>query len=345
MTSYVTHVDVGGRRLYAKLSVLGVSLVSLLRGACGDWATVRDAQAAYVLSPGSLLEREARQFATLRGPAALRVPALAGYEGGVLFTEPVPGPTLADLLAAQPHRTAELLGAVTAEVETGLRRRGVAARVRRSEIRERSIAGTFLRKFNGLSGKAYLRHTGYKETLAAVVGRLRRAQHAAFPPARTVVFGDLKPEHAVFPEGATGRPVFLDPGLMCGHPAEDAAKLVSRTVSGLVVRPPGADGVRALLEGVAAYAASATARADRARQEAWLHRLILLWLMDTTNILTTCLTAPVGLPLAAHTAGMADRAGAVCDMLDRSSAALASYRDGHGVWRLCLDSAAEATAS
>ncbi len=151
VTSYVRRVEVDGRPLYAKLSVLGVSLVSLLRGSCGDWVTVRDAQAAYVASPGSLLEREARQLAVLAGPAALRVPTVAGYEGGVLFTESVHGSTLAELLVRAPHRTTWLLEEVTGEMAVGLRRRGVAARVGRSEIRERSITGTFLRKFNGLS--------------------------------------------------------------------------------------------------------------------------------------------------------------------------------------------------
>ncbi|MFE8939946.1 hypothetical protein ACFYNX_20940 [Streptomyces sp. NPDC007872] len=344
VTSYVRRVEVDGRPLYAKLSVLGVSLVSLLRGSCGDWGTVLDAQAAYVASPGSLLEREARQLAVLAGPAALHVPTVAGYEGGVLFTEPVHGPTLAELLARAPHRTAVLLETVIGEMAVGLRRRGVAARVGRSEIRERSITGTFLRKFNGLSGSTCLRQTCHAEALAAVVGRLHQARRITASPARAVVFGDLKPEHVVFPDGAE-RPAFLDPGLMRGRPADDAAKLVSRTVLNLVARPPGTEGVRALLGGVAAYAASATVGSDRSGRDAWLRQLTLLWLMDTANILTTYLTAPADLPLTAHAADVVRRARAVCDMLDRSTAAVVSYRDARGVWRLCLDSAAKTAAS
>lgn len=345
VTSYVQQLDVDGRSLYAKLSILGVSLVSLLRGSCGDWPTVQNAQAAYVTSPGSLLERERDQLRTLRGMAGLRVPDAAGYGGGVLFTEPAPGPTLADLVAKEPHRTADLLGVVVDEVAAGLRRRGVAARVERSEIRERSITATFLRKFNGLSGSEYLRLTEHSETLTTVVTRLRRAQRVAAPPVLAVVFGDLKPEHAVFPDGTGGRPVFLDPGLMRGRPAGDAAKLVSRTVLNLIACPPDGQAARAVLCGIAAFAATVTARMDRAGRDAWLRQLTLMWLMDTTNILSTYLSAPAGLPLGPHAAAVVSRARAVCDMLDRSTAAVVSFRDIRSVWRLCLDNAMKAAAS
>lgn len=37
VTGYVQRLRVGGRSLFAKLSFLGVSLVSLLNGACGQW--------------------------------------------------------------------------------------------------------------------------------------------------------------------------------------------------------------------------------------------------------------------------------------------------------------------
>ncbi|MFE5614164.1 hypothetical protein [Streptomyces sp. NPDC056524] len=345
VSSYVQQVEVDGRLLFAKLSVLGVSLVSLLRGACGEWPDVLQAQAAYINSPGALLERERDQLRTLRGPAGLRVPDAPGYDRGVLFTEPAHGPTLADLIAKDPGRTAELLGLVVAEVVAGLGQRGVAARVEKTEIRERSITATFLRKFNGLSGGAYLRQTDHAATLTTVVSRLRLAQRVVAPPIRAVVFGDLKPEHAVFPDTG-GRPVFLDPGLMRGRPAGDPAKLVSRLVLNLIASPS-ADirNVRAVLGGIAAFAASMTACTDRAGRDAWLRQLTLLWLMDTTNILSTYLSAPAGLPLARHAAATIGRARAVCDMLDRSTAALTSFRDARSVWRLCLDAAAKAAAS
>ncbi|GAA2710339.1 hypothetical protein GCM10010315_10020 [Streptomyces luteosporeus] len=58
MTAYVRRLSVDGRPLYAKVSLLGMSLVSVLRGTAGNWAQVRAAQAAYQGSPGTLLERE-----------------------------------------------------------------------------------------------------------------------------------------------------------------------------------------------------------------------------------------------------------------------------------------------
>ncbi|MFD3729484.1 hypothetical protein [Streptomyces sp. NPDC058671] len=143
VTSYVQQVDIDGRRLYAKTSVCGVSLVSVLRGACGDLAAVCARQAAYLVSPGSLMEREAAQLRTLAGPAGLATVSLAGYAHGVLFTEPVTGPTLADLIQTEPDRTRELLALVVRDVAEGLARDGVAEAVGRAPIRERGISGTY----------------------------------------------------------------------------------------------------------------------------------------------------------------------------------------------------------
>jgi hypothetical protein len=52
VTGYVRRIRVDGHLLYAKYAFLGVSLVSLLRGACGRWSDVRKAQQAYVQRPG-----------------------------------------------------------------------------------------------------------------------------------------------------------------------------------------------------------------------------------------------------------------------------------------------------
>lgn len=74
-------IRVDGRALYAKYSLLGVSLVSLLRGACGPWPQVREAQRAYVLRPDALIEREAGQLRFLQEaghPAFARWPACGG---------------------------------------------------------------------------------------------------------------------------------------------------------------------------------------------------------------------------------------------------------------------------
>lgn len=49
---------------------------------------------------------------------------------------------------------------------------------------------------------------------------------------------------------------------------------------------------------MAAYTADATAHHSTDEEDAWLRQLIVLWLMDTTNILTTYLTNPPDLPLS-----------------------------------------------
>lgn len=116
VTGYVRRIRVDDRPLYAKHSFLGVSLVSLLRGACGDWEEVRAAQQAYVSQPGSLMEREAAQLRLLAEVGLPQVCAVAGVSHGVLFTEPVTGPTLAGLLLDRPQEAADLLGRTFAEL-------------------------------------------------------------------------------------------------------------------------------------------------------------------------------------------------------------------------------------
>lgn len=338
VTSYVQRLVVDGRPLYAKLPILGVSLVSVLRGVCGDWETVRAAQAAYAVSPGSLVRRELDQLRTLAA-AGLRVPTVAGCAGGVLFSEEVTGSCLGELIGREPNRTANLLSRVIAELEAGLRRPGVAARVDRAPIGERSITATFLRKFNGISGSTYLRQTGYEELLGMVVARLREAPLKPMVPSQRVIFGDLKPEHAVFPDGADGPLVFLDPGLQRGRPCADAAKLASRTVLGLVACPPLADQARAVLSGLAAFVAGQTSGMERADQDAWLRQFVLLWLMDTTNILTTYLTAPLGLPLSPQASAVVVRAEAVSQMLEHATASMGSRAPARSWWRVCIEDA------
>ncbi|MFD0367673.1 hypothetical protein [Streptomyces sp. NPDC127114] len=342
VTSYVQRLTIDGRDLYAKVSVCGVSLVSLLRGACGDLATVRARQAAYLVSPDSLMAREAVQLRTLAGPAGLRTVALAGYARGVLFTEPVTGPTLTDLIAAEPGRTRELLGLVVRDVAEGLAREGVAEAVESAPIRERGISGTFARKFNGLSGPVYLRQTGHGEVLQTVATRLRRTRRIPPTPAGTVVFGDLKPEHATFPADG-GRPVYLDPGLMRGHEVADTAKLISRMALGLVACRPAAVGV--ILSGLDSFVRASARRLPADERTGWMRELVLLVLMDTLNILTTYLTAPADLPLSAHAAGVRDRARHVTTLLDHATAPLAATEDGATWWRLYLTRVREAVAA
>ncbi|MFJ3100328.1 hypothetical protein [Streptomyces sp. NPDC086835] len=337
VTSYVQCVQVDGRPLYGKLPILGASLVSVLRGARGDWPTVKAAQAAYAQAPDSLVRREAQQLKTLAAAGVL-VPRVAGCGGGVLFTEPVAGRSLGDLVAREPHSTSVLLGRVMDQLGKGLKRPGFAARVDRVVIPERSIAETFHRKFTSGCGP-YLRSTGHGELLGTVVDRLRAMplRTMPYPP---VIYGDLKPEHAVFSSGHVDGPiVFLDPGLQRGWPGADVAKLVSRTVLGLVAGAPSREDSRAVLSGITAFTARLTADLETDERDAWLRRFVLLWLMDTVNILTTYLSAPPGLPLPALAAAVVERAEAVVQMVDHATVSMASRASTHAWWRVCLDDA------
>ncbi|MGA5134857.1 hypothetical protein ACPCTO_34235 [Streptomyces olivoreticuli] len=339
VTGYVQQIRVGERDLYAKVSYLGVSLVSVLRGTCGDWQTVRAAQAAYTSSPDALLRREAAQLGLLHHHSGLRTAVAEGFADGVLFTRLVPGPTLADLVAKEPHLSTDLLTTTLAEVDSALRRRDVTRQLNRLAIRERGIDAVFTRKFNGLSGRVYLDLAGEMAALlAAVVTRLRRL-HFAEPVGglvSAVAYGDLKPEHICFPHGPEGRPVFLDPGLCRSRAAVDEAKLISRMVLGLIASPPGEDALKTTMEGIDAFARARTADWKTAVRQAWLRQLLVLWLMDTVNILTTYLTAPPGLPLPDHGLRITARARSVGTVLDRVSAALEAGTEPNAAWHVAL---------
>lgn len=351
VTSYVHRARVGDRILYAKVSVLGVSLVSLLRGACGNWPNVVEAQREYEQRADGLLEREAAQLRLLAGMEQPRVCALAGTSRGVMFTEPVTGPTLGELLLARPGDTAELLAVPLAELRP-LHRPDVVRRLEPGGvIGERSIAGTFLRKFNGLSGSVYVDRLGAErcaagqrqevvELLRRAVARLHRLRMGLAPAGRTTLaYGDLKPEHVVFPDGPEGRPVLLDPGLLRAGPSVDVAKLLSRTVLFMAARQPGAASARQVVEGLGVFGEARALRLSRQARRVWLRELLTLWLMDTTNIVTTYLSAPSGLPLPGHGLALVERAVAVCTLLDAVSADLANGTDVRGAWDRALDHA------
>ncbi|MFJ8082779.1 hypothetical protein ACIQ6Y_19430 [Streptomyces sp. NPDC096205] len=71
----------------------------------------------------------------------------------------------------------------------------------------------------------------------------------------------------------------------------------------------------------------------RARR-ACLRKLLLLWLMDTVNILTTYLSAPAAPPLPEQGLALVDRAVDVFRMAERTSAELAAGTDTRTVWPL-----------
>ncbi|MFG2620672.1 hypothetical protein ACGFXC_23970 [Streptomyces sp. NPDC048507] len=345
VTGYVHHLTVGDRPLFAKHSMLGASLVSILRGAHGDWPAVEALQGQYVENPASLLAREAAQLGFL-GPR-LGAARTAGLSRGVLFTTPVTGPSLLELLLAQPASTADLLGGVWAALEA-LHRPGAAADLMTDAvIGERSISGTFRRKFNGISGSVYIDHLGadrlpadvaanvaavYKQVVARLL-RLGARTMPSGPP--SLSYGDLKPEHVLYPGGVGGRPTFLDPGLLTAGPIVDAAKLISRIFLGLIAIRPGRKTIKAVAEGVNAFAETITPpRAITA--DPWMRELMAFWLMDTVNITTTYLSAPTTLPLPSQGLALIESAGHVCAVTERVSWALSCGRKPQAVWDLAL---------
>ncbi|MEU2284296.1 phosphotransferase [Streptomyces sp. NPDC013178] len=350
ITGYVHHATVGGRTLYAKDSILGLSLVSVLRGLAGDWDTVRAAQAAYATSPGSLLAREAAQLRTME-TAGVRVARCCGYAAGVLFTESVAGPTLADLIAKDPALTRDLLTAAVTGLE-GLQQPAVAAQADAAPIPERSIDGTFRRKFNGVSGRLYVERLGAdrlgertRRGVVAVVGVIvaRLLKLRLTPPTgpTVIVYGDLKPEHVLFPDGPSEAPVFIDPGLARGSAHHDTAKLVSRTVLVLLTATP-LENPAAAVDGIAEFVADQTRALPGSLRDLWLRRLLVTWLMDTINLLSSYLTAPTALPLPEHARVVVDQTVALCTLLDQVSATLAAGTEPDAAWRLALRAVSQA---
>jgi hypothetical protein len=337
VTGYVRQILVDQEVMFAKVSLLGLSLASALRGP-GGMEALRAAQAEYVAKPGGLLAREAAQLRMLR-EGRLQVCETAGLERGVLFTRPVPGPTLMNLLELHPQEAPRLLGAVSEELRV-LDSPHMTVRVKDTAIRERSIVATFGRKFDSGARDclSYLATTGYGPTLVPVVERLLRHQGSVLYRPGAVQYGDLKPEHVIYPGGPSDRPVFIDPGLSLGHAGSDVAKLVSRVVLRLLTAPSSSFPV--LLEGVGAYA-----KASGQQSESWLRHLAVLWLMDTVNITTTYLAAPDDLPLPDLGVGSVRRAQPILRFLDRASDALEYARKPRELWRRVMDEAAQAAAS
>ena len=109
VTNYVALLRVGGQSFVAKYSLLGTSLVAVVRGLRGTWPEVETSQRAYVTDPQGLLAREHAQLRVLattarRGALPLRVPQIITYEAGVLITVAVAAPSLStELLRSSQH--------------------------------------------------------------------------------------------------------------------------------------------------------------------------------------------------------------------------------------------------
>ncbi|MGF0177232.1 phosphotransferase [Streptomyces sp. Marseille-Q5077] len=340
VTGYVRRVHLGGRELFAKDSVLGLSLVSVLRGVAGSGDQVREAQSSYASSPTSLLAREAAQLRALDA-AGIRV----GYRSGVLFTDAVSGPSLLDLITKDPGRTADLMSGALRGL-AALQSPTVAAVADTIPIAERGIDATFRRKFNGISGRAYVTRLGVDRlderarrgavaVLGVVVSRLLKLRLLPAPGPCLVVYGDLKPEHVLFPDGPDEQPVYIDPGLSRGGDHQDTTKLASRALLAVIATPP-PDGAVLVVEGIDAFVHLQARHIGRAERGMWLRRLMVTWLMDSVNILSTCLAAPYALPLPEHALAVVDSTPVLCTVLDSVSATLAAGTEPEVAWRLAL---------
>ncbi|MGW5532447.1 phosphotransferase, partial [Streptomyces xanthochromogenes] len=130
-------------------------------------------------------------------------------------------------------------------------------------------------------------------------------------------------------------PTFLDPGLLTARPVVDAAKLISRIFLGLIAIRPGRKTIRAVADGVNAFAETIIPpRAITA--DLWMRELMTFWLMDTVNITTTYLSAPTTLPLPSQGLALIENTGHVCAVTERVSWALSCGRKPRAVWDLAL---------
>ena len=344
VTGYVQRVDVSGRTLYAKLSILGASLVSVLRGVHGSWEEVQQRQRAYAEQPDGLMQREAAHLRLLADIGLPRVAPLAGLRGGVLFTEAVPGPSMAERLTRKPGEVCGMLEAACGALSR-LHAQDPAL-LGSAQTTERSIPATFARKFTGAGGGIYLRQIGTQQIsqahqrtlvvlLRAAVAHL--ARYEAPDGRTTVVYGDLKPEHVITAED--GSLVLLDPGLRLAGEVEDLARLVSRTVL-LAVATMSAAEAAGVIDGVDQFVSDRSWLA--AQPGGWFRSVVALWLMDTLNILSTYLTAPADLPLPGLACALADHAVPVAATVHEAAIKLGTSLDGRQIWQSAVDAARKA---
>ncbi|MFF2580455.1 phosphotransferase [Streptomyces goshikiensis] len=341
-TGYVRRIRVDDRHVYAKYSFLGTSLVSLLRGASGDWPKVQAAQERYVRSGESLMRREAAQIRFLAAGRRPRPAQFKGLQAGVLFTAPATGTPLSRLLLADPGRTAELLDETFRDLQPLYQSRADASGLTGAE---RSIVGTFHRKFGHPTPHAYLAELGGStngdggpELLPRVVRRLLKPTSLPNPsPHRALCYGDLKPEHVLMsPHGQGARIRFIDPGLVFADPHTDLAKFVMRTVLFLVATKPAPAVTEQILNGLAEHVDNQV-RGTYPHDQLMALRQLLTWmLMDAVNILTTYLAAPSSLPLPPTGEALASRPGPLLLAVDRVTAYLEQGTPVTSMWESAL---------
>ncbi|MGH3902478.1 MAG: phosphotransferase, partial [Pseudonocardiaceae bacterium] len=293
-------------------SLLGTSLVSVVRGLRGTWPQVETSQRAYVADPQGLLAREHAQLRALattarRGALPLRVPQIITYEAGVLITVAVAAPSLStELLRGSQHpgklltQVADTARRLQCACDAGNPALG-AVMLSRSHS---SIAGTYARKFLSprraqdyltALGDGWAGPTERREIQDSLTG-LRSVLSSLLRPTAplVVIYGDLKPEHVLLEPA--GWQTWVDPGLQRADPAAELAKLVSRTALLLVAAQPPADRISAILDALDQLVTDFLSRDARGDMH-MLRRLLALWLADWSNYLATGLSLPPQVPL------------------------------------------------
>ncbi|MFE7889228.1 hypothetical protein [Streptomyces sp. NPDC057412] len=104
----------------------------------------------------------------------------------------------------------------------------------------------------------------------------------------------------------------------------------------MIAAPPLDAPAAAVVDGIATFVAEQTRPLRGPLRGLWLRRLLVTWLMDTVNILSTYLAAPTALPLPDHARAVIDRAEVLCTLLDEASAQLAARTDPDAAWLLAL---------
>lgn len=336
LSSYVHRIDVAGRPLTATYSLLGESLVTVLRGTYTGWDQLEISQRRYVRQRNALLARQAQQLRVLAEAKQVPVCGLAGYHNGVLFTDAIPtAQSLEDLLLADPRQAPDLLRRAWAPL-TALH---TAPDAGWPVIVERGIAATFDRKFGGQTGTVHFRHLrrdvnpDVVEGLRFVVRRLRT--FAATHPATGLTFG-ASPEHIVLHEG---EPVYLDPGLHVASAVADLAMLASRLLLVVMARALATSARRHIVAGLTGLIRAERAAAPLALANAWMVDLLTLLCRDTANLLSTYLTAPDELPLPNSATAVLERSQVVMPVIEHVVTGLVQSTTPMDIWNRLAEEA------
>lgn len=323
VTSYVRKVSVGDRVLFAKYDLLGTSLVSLLHGRRGGWAEVVSAQREYLLHPDALHFREAAQLERLSAVPVSACP-VAGCRYGVLFVgDCSSGVSLGEAILREPYRTQEFLNRAWQPLRPLHQARADGWPL----IPERSIMGTFRRKFMGREWQIRLAAVCGVELTAALCRLVQLVDAMPLPTkVETLLFGDLKPEHVLFMED---RVVYLDPGVHCGSHHADLAKIVSRTLLSLWAAGCNRGARELVMRGMTGFVFEQLALRGGKPQ---LGPMLALIGMDIANILSTYLAAPSELPTTDSVKSVRVDAGRILGAFGRMMHTLVAGQRPFAAW-------------